>query len=715
SVNDGVRGFDLNRQGNRLTISLAPGVNVILRTWHEMDIVKLNQLAIVDQIVAVVSDEKLGNTYQKNLELDGSAVNTATIRKKILERLSRWQDLRSWDDQTARPSDEESKIVNPFSYWMINPFQEIELLHAVAQPLRSAELSESSKNIRENLKVMQVPRHMSGLESPFKIVRRPREVSATFKGHIRLDRTSTRSVDAHATWTDNASRATLNRKSGLYEVKTESRKGLLFSLRELVKVAIDDSGASPPTPLQPELDAKQNLQKLEDSIPVSDARPEATKPVTSPYDFGDTRARVIDIELLTHARHANEFASADPSIHTIKSPQKRVVVPGTAQPQPPKVEYVMPLYQWMVGSIGGEGVRRTREAGWFRIWLGDEWYSSGNGELLALVCWPGDLLDPAERSFLLSRTRKMKYLFEDPNKLPAVEPFITRWGLDPLLFETGEFWNMPASALKNRLRDLTQLSQSALLDDNALKVDLHHLSDVPTFEPQFNLGWLAPEPEECDEKKVVLALYRPVSDPISGRWYADIQIDPLHAYQPFVRLALARYQAHALQDNVDEDKAKHYSLRLSNIVPTDFIQLLPERSATLIPRWKSSDVMKTFDIVVAGTTLREDNTKGMSRSEFSVRVEEQKVGLIPQESEGQINGGWVPVRIHLDNDLQAYHKELEYMLRDGVWRATVAFKHQTSRIYSLAIEEYEVMATHEKNIVKRLVYFDRIPIRVDRS
>src|SRR5262249_26907579 len=51
-------------------------------------------------------------------------------------------------------------------------------------------------------------------------------------------------------------------------------------------------------------------------------------------------------------------------------------------------------------------------------------------------------------------------------------------------------------------------------------------------------------------------------------WFCDIEIDPGNTYYPFVRLALARYQAHSVPN-----------AHLSRVVMTDFIQLLPDRTA----------------------------------------------------------------------------------------------------------------------------------------
>src|SRR5262249_55283222 len=57
-------------------------------------------------------------------------------------------------------------------------------------------------------------------------------------------------------------------------------------------------------------------------------------------------------------------------------------------------------------------------------------------------------------------------------------------------------------------------------------------------------------------------------DPERKLWYCDIEVDPGDAYYPFVRIALARYQAHSVPD-----------AHLSRVVMTDFIQLAPDRTA----------------------------------------------------------------------------------------------------------------------------------------
>ena len=87
---------------------------------------------------------------------------------------------------------------------------------------------------------------------------------------------------------------------------------------------------------------------------------------------------------------------------------------------------------------------------------------------------------------------------------------------------------MPASALRNRLRHRAQIADDA---DDTLEVDVHHLQDVDTFEPEVDLSLLPDMPRTTagNAMKAVLALYRPRFERASGRWFVDIQMDPQYA------------------------------------------------------------------------------------------------------------------------------------------------------------------------------------------
>lgn len=80
-------------------------------------------------------------------------------------------------------------------------------------------------------------------------------------------------------------------------------------------------------------------------------------------------------------------------------------------------------------------------------------------------------------------------------------------------------------------------------------------------------------------------------DEDAGRWFCDIEIDTGAAYFPFLRFSFCRFQPHSIED-----------AHLSEAVPTDFIQVLPDRVATI----KRND--DNFTVTLSGYT--QDNDEG---------------------------------------------------------------------------------------------------------
>jgi hypothetical protein len=596
----------------------------------------------------------------------------------VLKVLSNWFTLRDVQDETARPADEALRKLNLASFWMINPANEVELLHACEQPRIAAHLSIADP-VPPAHGAALAPAPVSKLEKAARVVREEAKTSVTFAGDVVVDRPSTRHVDAHATWKDNATKSASSAHGAI--IRVEARQGLLFQLRDIAEVAMGRSGQPPDSPMAPELSAHQRVQGLECEVPASVRNPKP-RPVAAPYDFGDTRARVLEVRLASVSRHAAEFRddASQPGRHAVQSRPQRLVVPAAKRPEAPKVEYVMPLYSWKNARSDG-GRRRTREAGWFRVWLDDEWYTSGNGELLALVCWPDHLLDPQDRRLRLAIGRPPGFRNEMPPKW--LEPLVTRWGLDPLAEQDVSFGNLPASALRNRLRSLQQLRSLASPGDAAFANDLHHLADIATFEPQCDLVHVpdtaAPLGTEPEKSRVALALYRPMFDAASGRWYADLQVDPAYAYQPFVRLALARWQPHAIHtDNVD--------LRLSRVVTTEFVQLLPERSATLVPLARTAKG-RTIRLSVTGTFL--PGAANQATSDITFRLEK----LHPTRA----GDAWVPLLSRAATP------------KPGNFTDVIEVPNELGTTYSIVIEERERFHGEPQGS-GRLVYFDRLSV-----
>jgi hypothetical protein len=669
------RGFTVQKEDGRLTVTLARGVHLKLRLWHEISRAQLDQCGVVDQIVQFARQPEAADLLTA---IGSTGKDAKQIRTDILDWLSNWYTLRADDPLVARPDGHVLRTLNLASLWMINPPQEVELLHACERPVIPAYLSTATL-VPSGHGTAHAPAPVSDLERAVAVVREEAKTSVTFKGDVILDRATTRQVDAQAAWADNGTMP-VKTANGSF-IRVDQRQALLFQLRDIAPVAKDRTGVPTTQPLPSELTAEQRLQALEGMVPASLRNPKE-RPITSPYDFGDTRARALHVTLTSSARHAAEFVDGDAAtVHTVKSRPQRLVVPAARRPDAPQVEYVMPLYKWNSGQANNSR-QRLREAGWFRIWLGREWYSSGNGELLALVCWPGQLFDPQDRAARLgigiddATRRKMAPKW--------VEPMVTRWGIDPLAEQDIAFGALPASALRNRIRSLDMMKARVSEGDAAFANDLHHLMDAPTFEPQFDLQRLPDAPasgSNGDKDSIVtLALYRPMFDATTGRWYADIQIKPEYAYKPFVRLALARWQTHALRrDSVD--------LRLSRIVSTEFVQLLPERSATLVAAAPVQG-RRTVRVSLAGPFMAGAD-KTHSRTEVIFRMER----LHPTRT-GET---WIPLG----------HSSAK--LENGAFSESLIVPDEFGAAYSIVIEERETFHGEESGS-GRLVYFDRISI-----
>jgi hypothetical protein len=74
---------------------------------------------------------------------------------------------------------------------------------------------------------------------------------------------------------------------------------------------------------------------------------------------------------------------------------------------------------------------------------------------------------------------------------------------------------------------------------------------------------------ELETPDVGVVGFKPDFDKEGRRWFADVEMHPGQAYFPFVRLAVARFQPESIA-----------GVHLSSAVLTDFVQIVPERTAT---------------------------------------------------------------------------------------------------------------------------------------
>lgn len=242
--------------------------------------------------------------------------------------------------------------------------------------------------------------------------------------------------------------------------------------------------------------------------------------------FGDTKHRNLEYQPIATTRYREYFTvlrsaaieSGKDFLLTRDGNKLKVNILSTARPVAPQVEYVIPSFNWLKNATGK--VETHMRTGNIRVYIKRPWFSSGEGERIAVV---------------LARSN---------NFTPELAKYCTIWGKDPL-FYGGELnsSNFPTP-------------------------------DEPTFPfaADYELSLTI---NEATGIRVAAAAYNVLYDQERQLYYADIPIGINQAYFPFIKLALARYQRDSLRLNERE-------CCLSNIIHTDWIQIVPLRTTTVI-------------------------------------------------------------------------------------------------------------------------------------
>ena len=181
----------------------------------------------------------------------------------------------------------------------------------------------------------------------------------------------------------------------------------------------------------------------------------------------------------------------------------------------PQIAYIVPTFGWQ-RQTETNLKRSVRFGGGLRVYLERPWFSSGEGELLGISLYSYG------NGFAVNRD--------------AWSCYVAQWGGDPI-------WHT---------QPLTSVPQPS------------NFPDAPVQEEAVSLE--APAPG-----RVNVVGYPVGFDEERQLWYSDVTINTESlTYAPFVRLALVRYQPHALPDS-----------KLSRVVVADYAQLTPGRSAVV--------------------------------------------------------------------------------------------------------------------------------------
>jgi hypothetical protein len=230
------------------------------------------------------------------------------------------------------------------------------------------------------------------------------------------------------------------------------------------------------------------------------------------HHFNDTKHHRVTYSAVATSRFRDYF---DPKLDFTRPGAPVVVdIPASARPDAPRVLYVVPTFGWE-RQTSTNLKRSMRFGGGLRVYLDRPWYSSGDGELLGVVLYGEG--SPIDRE--------------------AWKHLVTQWGLDPI-WDADRLGAYPAP-FNFPLR---------VAEESGLSLD------EPT--PAGALG----------KGRVNVAGHEVGFD--GTRWYCDLTVETFRDdYSPFIRLALARYQPHALDD-----------AKLSRVVLADFAQLTPDRA-----------------------------------------------------------------------------------------------------------------------------------------
>jgi len=326
-------------------------------------------------------------------------------------------------------------------------------------------------------------------------------------------------------------------------------------------------------------------------------------------------------------------------------------VPSSARPQAPKVRYVIPTFGWEDDKVtsGGEvvGLTSTRRGNGVRIYMERPWWSSGDGELLGVVLWPpGEQADPPDLESTLGQE------FDDRRR-----PLVTQWGQDPIY-------------------------GSRLLP--ARYPRLASFPDAVATDTGLTLGELG----SSTNRPVNVAGHTVAFDESRDLWYCDVTVQPGAAYNPLIRLALARWQP-----------ASIVKAELSRVVLADVVQLAPDRFASV--------VFDELDAQVVGVSLSGPTHTRTAHTDSSDPGSAQ---VIVEQRRSDVGGslGWKQVG-------SAHPMTAGLVNGVGHWTGEVTLPGPRARgKYRLVIEQFEVLgresSTGQAIPTARLVHTDVIAL-----
>ena len=481
-----------------------------------------------------------------------------------LKLMGVWQWIREYIDRRAveQPDDDAvgdndaDRIAHVLQraveggHWMVTPPTILTLVHATQQPIGAPafcalsvqhqpygdptkfpydETRDPSPDVLQT-EPEKAPTAATELD-PVTAWRRPGAVDAYLLGGLQVHAASTEKIDLVAEWVDPVDDASVPRLASDPNVVAHSAAVDEIPLRSSAEGTIVVEQFSPNQRNVGYYDADHDLvcfvragDSLGNVLSTGPDTPTTMGSDAAPrHHLDDTKHHRISYTAIATSRFRECF---DPDVDggfTRASRPVVVDVPASERPQTPSVVYVVPTFGWQRQTE--TNVKRSiRFGGGLRVYLERGWFSSGADELLGVT------LDAAAPG-------------DPPWSYDTWKPYVTEWGADPI-------WQSPS--LLGRAPGIANFPDAIASEEGVLL-------DSPVT------------PESPIGRRADVVGYPVAFDEARQLWYADITVDAeTPTYCPFVRLALARYQPHAIP-----------GAKLSRVVLADFAQLVPGRAAVV--------------------------------------------------------------------------------------------------------------------------------------
>ncbi len=541
-------------------------------------------------------------------------------------------------------------------HWMLTPPTLLTLVHAVQQPIGHPAFAglDVEREERTGDYYLQSDR-LRGRRDPQELApitawRRRGETSAYLIGALKIHGASTAKVNVVAEWTDPV------------DVPSEPapRESLLTApVDELPLLRVREGYL-----VAPGADKRRvgYYDPEHDQIAMVLAGDRTAKAATfSKYfalaaprhEIGDTKRHIVRYTAVATSRY-REYFPQDASVDfTRTSEPVEVDVPASERPLAPEVVYVVPTFGWQ-RQHDTNMKRSVRFGGGLRVYLERPWFSSGAGELLGVTLWNS-------ANGALDDTSRDKF-----------KPFFTQWGMDPI-WKTGALRFAPG---------------------------VRHFPDAVASDTFVSLEEASARVSDAQPGRVDVVGFMPQFDAERKLWYADLTVDLADGptYSPFVRLALVRYQPHALDD-----------ARISRVVLAGFSQLTPDRTALVTA---DPHHPRTLRVVVSGVAPSAPLPQGPATEKparpthVQVRVQKRRSGG------GDLD--WVDAPAADATVNQFYEGQGLNQPDLALWFGAVTFAARPEAgAYRLLIEEFEyVSANYQegRRAPGRLIYAETFDV-----